>query len=197
MKSRIAFLFLMFITLGQVACSKQWRENNVALTSQEVFAQLDLVSAMDVGGGYQDFVNLAYDPYTTVYFADSVVMGPSPALVASILDFSFMLNPFYLGEVQTIKVFFLDYRDGDYRDNALLVSAELQGGSSTDIFWGQGTVNDGQFVVDMVSDDGAAGITLKSYDVSKSGDLNGTIQLKTYLYPDSYIGKFSTLVGYK
>jgi len=196
MKSRLLFLILLLIPLA-TGCSKQWRENNVSISAQDMMAELEQVSTLGVGGGYEDFKNLAGDPGTTIYYADSAYMGP-PATVASIGDFSFMVDSFSLAEVSRIKVFFLDYKDGDYHENAMMIVAQLTDGfESVDIFWGEGSVQDGQFVVDLVSDDGAAGITVKSFDVSKGGELNGTIQLKTYLYPDTYVGKFSTLIGYK
>lgn len=194
--ARLVFLILMLIPLT-TGCSKQWRENNVSISAEDMLAELDQVSALGLGGGYEDFRAFAEDPGTTIYYADSAVMGP-PATIASISDFSFMADAFSLAEVTRIKVFFLDFQDGDYHENAMMIVAELNDGfEAVDIFWGEGAVQDGQFVVDLVSDDGAAGITVKSFDVSKGGELNGTIQLKTYLYPDTYIGKFSTLIGYK
>ncbi len=199
MKTRLLVSLLMFVTLTQVACSKQTRENYVAISSEDMLADLDLVAG-DVSAAsldVQSFQDMANDPRTTIFYASAPTMGPI-GLIASILDFSFMYEYFYLAEVTSIRVFFLDLKEGDTHHNALLVDAELIDGTIvTDMFWGDGRVDNGQFVVNLISDDGAGGLTVKSNDISKSGDLNGTIQLKSYLPSGSYIGKFSTLVGFK
>lgn len=199
MKSRLALMLLFFVTISQVACSKQWRENYVQMSSDEVLAQLEDVSieASGYGSGYQDFADMAYEPGVTIYYANAPVMGP-PAMIASILDFSFMYDYFTLSELTSIQIFFLDFKDGDYHSNALLIDGILTDNTKvTDLFWGEGRMDNGQFVVDLVSDDGAAGLTVKSNDVSKNGELNGAIQLKSYLPSGTYIGKFSTLAGYR
>lgn len=199
MKARLGLILLMMVTLSQVACSKQTRENYVSISSDEMMADLDLVAggASTAGVGAQDFMDMAYDPGTTIYYASAPTMGPI-GMIASILDFSFMYEYFTLRDVGAIRIFFLDYKDGDTHNNALLVDAELLDENIvTDVFWGNGRVENGQFVVDLVSDDGAAGLIVKSNDISKGGDLNGTIQLKSYLPQGSYVGKFSTLVGFK
>lgn len=199
MKTRLFVALLTVVTLTQVACSKQWRENYVSVSSDQMLADLDMIAG-DVAAAsldVQSFSEMAQDPRTTVYYASAPTMGPV-GMIASILDFSFMYEYFSLAEVTSIRVFFLDFKDGDTHHNALLVDAELFDGTIvTDLFWGDGRVENGQFVVDLVSDDGAAGLSVKSNDVSKNSELNGTIQLKSYLPSGSYIGKFSTLVGFK
>ena len=199
MKTRMLLIILMFANLSLVACSQQSRENNVSISSEDMLADLDLVAG-DVSAAsldVQSFTDMANDPRTTIYYASAPSMGPV-GMIASILDFSFMYEYFTLADVASIRVFFLDLKEGDTHHNALLVDSELQSGNIvTDLFWGDGRVENGQFVVDMISDDGAAGLKVKSNDITKGGDLNGTIQLKSYLPSGSYIGKFSTLLGFK
>ncbi len=208
-KMGIQTLVLFALALFHLACSTQWREANVSLEGDEMMSYLDEVLSFNSGApGQREVIRqLREDPRSTVYFAQSSVeFGPAVS-VASLLDFTPLGVDRSPVDLQAAQVFFIDLplEDGTHR-NALIV--ELWWGPNdftTHILSGEGSVLDGTEYVAFLGPQGANGapsMVLRSYDVSRRGQLNAVIQLKVGNFDpqtgiETYWGKFSTLVGYQ
>lgn len=209
--SKVIWGLLIGVSLS--ACSTQWHDADPAISQGDfnnilgqVFGPPDGTGGLSSTGGanLSQAASLAYDPNATVFFADSIAMGP-PASVVAFSDLSYLGLNVALSDISQISVFFMDRDNGDgTHSNALAINYVAggdQGPGQTVVWSGQGQVADGQFVVDLQGDSGR-GLQLVSDDVDRSGNLKSAIQLRAYdMDPETgesvVVGKFPVLAGFR
>lgn len=191
--------FLLVIGVLVSACSTQWRDASLDVSSDDVASML----AEAQGTSGQSTTSTSMFPYSAqavVYFGNAPSsLGPVPSFL-SLMDFSFLGagQDIWYGNVQQARVFFLDYSHDSSDDVELIFGLDTGSGFSYYTFTGQGGVDRGLFDATLTGPNGQE-IIVESYDVTDDV-LADTIQLKVYAVgaggDASYVGKISTLVGY-
>lgn len=198
------------ILLGLViSCANRSRSGNPAISSEEVLALLNQVSAPSGAEGKSSTagnsslelaLSLRDEPGVRIYFAQSKGKKSAFGTVASVLsfkDFSFLGEPGLTWQgIEEARVFFMDIPTPTGHRNSLIIGIRKLGQSvfNYSAFMGAGQIMNNQMVVTF--DEG--GLIARTRDVKK-GDLTPFIQLNLSLVNggvESRLGKISTLAGY-
>jgi hypothetical protein len=178
---------LLISLLASVGCSNYYRTADPGISASDVYSKYNSVAGQSAG-----VMSAGPDvssPDTTLYYSE----GPGPlgpvVSVAALVDFSPLgFAGMTTDNISDIVVFFAKSPSA----TSLTVSIS---GMSTQTFTGDGGSSDhGDYQVTV---QGTAGsLVLESFDADSDGNLPGVIQLHVYTSDGSYIGKFSTLVGF-
>ena len=203
--SNARLISCLIVTVAVTACSNHWRESNSQLTVQDmqnVLAEMDVAQAQSQGTGpMAEALALKEDPDVSIYFADA----PSPIgqvpNVLGFFNFAFLGldNTFGYQSITAARVLFFDAPQTDgSRKSALIIGIK----STSDqfnyyAFYSEkgAEIATGTYQARLAGGSGND-IIVKTVDVS-GGTLDTVIQLKVYDAANVYLGKISTLVGFK
>ena len=200
----VRLITCLIATVACAACSNHWRESKSGLTitdMQNVIAEMEQAQAQSQGSGnLAEALALKDDPDASIYYSDA----PSPiGMVPNVLGF---FNFEWLGlgdlgynDIKAARVLFFDAPQTDgTRKTALIIGIKSTSDQFT-YYAFTGTdadIADHSYQASLGNGSGTGDIIVKTVDVS-GGSLDTVIQLKVYSSSGAYLGKISTLVGFK
>lgn len=203
MKALLLTITLLFSLLN-ISCSQQTR---TVPTDDWTYVESVLadITSSATSNEVAQFKQLAETPGASVYFSDSPGYG-SPMSVASLGSFAFFGKPeLWVGDIAEVRVFFVDVHTTEGRRSALLLSIKAAGSESfeTKAFIGTraSEVQGGEFVAILGDTSGNEVLTLRTDYVDEDNELEGVIRLDVSEFDsnglETYIGQFSTMVGFQ
>ncbi len=201
----VRLITCLIATVACAACSNHWRESNSGLTiadMQNVIAEMEQAQAQSQGSGnLAEALALKDDPDASIYYSDA----PSPiGMVPNVLGF---FNFEWLGlaadlgykDITAARVLFFDAPQADGSRKTALIIGIKSGSDQFNYYAFTGTdadIADSSYQASLGNGTGTGDIIVKTVDVS-GGSLDTVIQLKVYSSSGAYLGKISTLVGFK
>lgn len=194
----------LVLSVFSVACSQQTR---TVPTDDWTYVESVLadITSSATSNEVAQFKQLAETPGASVYFSDSPGYG-SPMSVASLGSFAFFGKPeLWVGTIAEVRVFFVDAPTAEGRKSALLLSIKVAGSESfeTKAFLGtrSSEVQGGEFIAILGDASGNEVLTLRTDYVDEDNELEGVIRLDVSEFDsnglETYIGQFSTMVGFQ
>jgi|GEM_PF-1588489 hypothetical protein len=205
MKNLSGLLTLTLLPFLLGACSTQYRTAPEADFADIQASLSEVTSAGASDSTLSQFQQLAQTSGANIYYADSAgSYGPVDS-VASLGSFAFMGLPgVWVDQIQEVRVFFVDAWTAQGRQAGLLVALKTQGSSSFTVkaFVSSrpSEVDAGEYVAVLASG-GTEALTLRTMYVDENDELEGVVRMDVSEFDgqgyETYIGQFSTLVGYQ
>ena len=212
MKSMITLLSLFLALATFTACSSNWKEGSSGITEDELFQELDSMSAFSAAGngaGSGLFSYLKQDPQTKIYFArsgDSESGGLGPAYsVVSFGDLSLFApgqEDLSIYDIESAKVALLDgFDQNGMRRFVLAVNYQIRNGQAVSFTVEDEGYDFGKQKLQVQISSGGETYIIETFDLREGKeDLKPLIHLKvihmTADGQENIIGQFSFLEGF-
>lgn len=200
-KSGLKFTLAAIALLASVSCSSRWREADSDIDDTVVMTSLaELGDTGAAGaGGLADVLALK-DQGSSIYYAEAPGSLGYVGNVLSLVDFTFLGAPqgTIANQISNARIFFFDLPTTSSREVGLIVGVKMGSDTFSYSVWkGTAASNNGKYEATLQGS--SSNIVLRSYDIDQD-DLTSVIQLRVYVIEadgqESYIGKFSTLIGF-
>lgn len=198
-------IILLTALVASVGCSNQYRSVPM---DDHTFVKASLNEILGVSSASTNevaqFKQLSEMPGASLYYSDSVAYGAVMS-VASLASFSFFDRPdLWYGMISEVRIFFVDVFTTQGRQAGLLMAIKENGAQDFQVKAFLSTrpseVVGGEFVA-VLGNNGQERLTLRSMYVDEDDELEAIIRLDVSEFDGSaletYIGQFSTLVGYQ
>lgn len=184
-------------------CSNHYR--NVPIDDFSfIQSSLNEVAAASSGSAVSQFQQMAQMPGASIYYSDSVAYGPVLS-VAGLGSFAFFGRPdLWYGAISEVRIFFVDVFTTQGRQAGLMMAIKEVGKENFEV---KAFINTrpvevvGDEYVAVLGTNGQEQLTLRTMYVDQDGELEGVIRMDVsdfgYGGLETYIGQFSTLVGYQ
>ena len=198
----ILVLSLITVFFG-VSCSNQYR---ISSTDQGSFIldQLDQTAASASSTEMNRFLQLAKTPGAAVYYSDSEVYGPVLS-TASLASFAFIdRSDLWYGNIDYIQLFYVDLLTTEGSETAMMISFRESGSETlqTKILFGtrKAVIDNGEYVAVLGVGDQEK-LVLRTRYLNDAEDLEPVLRMDVFDFDaagiESYVGQFSTMVGYQ
>lgn len=195
-------LSLVALVVGSFGCSNQFRTGPVD-DGAHIVSELNSLTATNSSNEIAQISQLAQSG-AALYYADSPTYGP----VMSVLSFPFSdsfnflgRSDLRLGMIEQVKVIFVDAHTAQGRQAGLLLSIK-EFGKNAEVrgFIGSAMIDNDEYVA-VLELGGGNKLVLATLYVDDDGELENIVRMEAFLADsagnETFIGQFSTLVGYQ